>query len=155
MAPEYLDYNLSHYLDALAAEYARDGFTVQYQPFSYPADFLPLAASAEQTVQVAIDQDADFVLAQQTITAFETDGTDVLAPNLTVQLRPTSSQRQLQTNPVHVGNVFGTGERPHLYFKPLVLSARSSLQVTLTNLVATAYNVYLNFEGVKAFRFRG
>ena len=148
---DHATFNLTDFLDSLGAEYRARGFAVQYQPFVYPCDFLPLPASADVTGTVNVDQDADFILAQQAAAVFLADGTYVPNPNITVEIRPATSQRQLQSNPVNLGNVFGTGERPHLLFKPLVLAARSSMTVRLVDLSATLQYVRLSFEGVKAF----
>jgi hypothetical protein len=148
------DFSLQNYLDTLASEYRRKGFTVQYQPFVYGADFVPINTLVTASVGVAIDHDADFILSAQTFVCFETGGLVNLNPNMTVSLSDQSSQRQLQNEPLHLVGTFGTGQRPFLYFKPLVLRRRSTLLVTVTNSTLQNQNLRLSFQGVKAYTTR-
>lgn len=152
---DFLDFNLTHFLDALAAEYRAKGYDVAYQPFHYGADFVPLAASATQNTVVLIDHDSDFILSNQQFAGFDANGDAVLFPNVLATITSDTSQRQMQSEPVPLVSIFGTGQRPHLMFKPLIIPAKSSFTVTLQNLVATAVNIRLTFSGVKAFLQRG
>lgn len=152
---DFLDFNLTHYLDALAGEYRANGYDVVYQPFHYGADFLPLGASASTGVVVLIDHDSDFIITNQQFAAFDNAGVNVPFPNVLATITSDTSQRQLQSQPVPLVSIFGTGQRPHLLFKPLLLPAKSSFTSTLSNQIATAVNVRLTFSGVKAFLQRG
>jgi len=148
------DFSLQNFLDFLASEYRRKGFTVQYQPFVYGADFVPINAGITDSRGVAIDHDADFILSAQTFVSFETGGLVNLNPNMLVSLSDQSSQRQLQNEPLHLVGTFGTGQRPFMYYKPLVLRRRSTLLVTLTNNTLQNHNTRLSFQGVKAYTTR-
>jgi hypothetical protein len=152
---DFLDFNLTHYLDALAGEYRANGYDVVYQPFHYGADFLPLAASATQSVTVLIDHDSDFILSNQQVAAFDVNGDNVGLPNVLCTITSDTSQRQLQSQAIPVISLFGTGQRPHLLFKPLLLPSKSSFTAKLQNLNPILVNVRLTFSGVKAFLQRG
>lgn len=152
---DFTDFNITNWLDTLAHEYRRNNYDVSYQPFTYGADYLPIAANALRVQRIVqIDHDADFILCYQTFAAFTAAGITLPAPNLTVELDDQSSQRQLQNQPTHLLGTFGTGRRPYIYIKPLTLRARSSLGVVVSNLTATATNLHLSFTGVKAYTMR-
>lgn len=149
---DFNDFHVTYWLDAIAAEYRAKGFGVQYQPFVYGVDFMPLSSGATTTNPVTIDRDADFVWCQSTFAAFDpaTAVTDP-GPQIQVQHRLATSQRFLENTPVHLTGVYGTGERPYIFFKPLLLPAKSSVRVTLINGVGADRNVQLSWIGVKVF----
>lgn len=150
----FLDFNVTHFLDALAAEYRGRGVAVDYKPFCYVADFLPLASNSTETRQVAIDKDGDFCITAHEFTCFDGAGASVAQPNVLVRLFPETSQRVLQSAPVHLLNIFGTGQQPHVLYRPLILPAKSSLRVELQNLQIVALTIRLVFEGVKVYSRR-
>lgn len=149
----FLDHNLTKRLIAKRREYASRGFRVmQYLPFVYAADFLPLLGNTSDVDSVTIDQDADFLLCMQTFSAFSTAGAAQSAPNILLRLTSDAVSRELQSQQVHVINCFGTGERPFILYEPLELPAKSSLTVEAQSLTATDINLRLSFIGVKVFK---
>lgn len=148
---QFLDFNTAHYLDALREDYAAQGYDVAYLPFTYTADFLPLAASATQTTTVTIDHDSDFILGKQTMTVFDGDGAGIEFPNFLARLIVETSQRQLQNRLTHALNLFGSAQRPNIYYKPLVLAAKSTFTVEAQDLSGADATIRLAFAGVKAF----
>jgi len=147
-----MDFNLTTFLEALAAEYAQDGYTLQTLPFVYGVDFFPLAVSGTARQTVTIDHDSDFALCQQNSASFvAATGVGVAFPEWTAQVRLSTSQRALQNQQTPGVNIFGTAQRPYQLYKPLVLPAKSSFEVTLVNGAVAAYNVSLSFIGVKLF----
>jgi hypothetical protein len=146
------DFHQTYWLDALAADYRAKGFSVSFQPFVYGTDFLPIAIGATVTNPVTIDRDADFIWTGSTFAAFNpADAVTDPGPQMTVRHRLATSQRFLENAPVHLTTVYGTGERQYLWFKPLLLPAKSVVQVTVFNGVGVARNLHLSWIGVKAF----
>lgn len=109
--------------------------------YGYPADFLPLAASATEQRNISIQADADFILCYAVLTATAEDNITPLAfrPAL-VQLTDASSGSDLMQAPTHAENVFGSAMQPGILAIPYYLRANSTLRVTLQNLEATARN---------------
>ncbi len=151
----FLDHNMTRRLDAKRKEYLDRGIRVtQYLPFVYAADFLPLLGNTTLLDQVTIDMENDFLLCMQTFAAFSTGGVAQTAPNVLVKLTADVAARQLMSGQVHLINVFGTGERPYLYYEPLELPAKSSMSVEADSETATDLNLRLSFIGVKVFTER-
>ena len=144
------DFSLTHYLDSLAAEYEQKGYSVDYRPFTYNANFLPIAATETAQTVVTIDHDSDFLLGYQTLAAFDAQTSTVIQyPNLLARIIVETQQRQLQNERTHVVNLFGTAERPWTYYKPALFSAKSSFTVELQNLTATPIDARFSFHGAK------
>lgn len=148
---EHLDWSQAAFLDSLEELHRRRGYEVDFQPGYYPADFLPLTAGATQEFPVTIDPDSDFVLCQQMGVYFDNAGITLAAPNVLVEMRSEANQRDLQNQPVHLMGIFGTGERPYVYYRPLILRARGTLFVRLQSLSGGDINIRLTFGGVKAY----
>ena len=152
---DFSDFHLTYWLDAIALEYRQRGFSVTYQPFAYGADFRPLSSLSTGTIQTTtIDRDADFIWCENSYVAYTTAGANQIQPDLLVQHTAVSSQRDLENQPVHLMNVYGTGERPFIWTKPIVVSAKSAITVVLSSNVAADLNVSLTWLGVKAFLTR-
>jgi hypothetical protein len=151
---DFLDFNLTNYLDTIAAQYRARGFDIFYLPFVYAADFLPIVAGTTATQIVTIDQGADFVWCYQTFACFTVAGVATGSPDMTCRVTVDSSQRQIMSQAIHLTSFFGTGQRPHRLFKPVVLTAKSSMTVEVTNGTAANQNLRLSFAGVKAFLTR-
>lgn len=148
---DFPDFHLTYWLDAIALEYRRRGFNVKYQPFVYGADFRPILSTVTAQATTTIDSDADFIWCQSTYVAFTPAGANQIAPDLLVQHTAVSSQRDLENGFVHMLNVYGTGERPFLWAKPLVVAAKSAITVAVTNNAGADLNVSLSWIGVKAY----
>lgn len=127
------------------------------QFYSYQAVFLGtsvLAAGASVSVNVAIDNDSDFLVTGINMTATDTTQLIVLPflPAL-IQLQYTGSGATFFQVPDHVMNVVGDGALPGTTPWPFVIPGGASLQVTLTNLDAVnARVVRLSFPGMKIYR---
>lgn len=149
---DFKDFNTQHYLDTFAQRYGARGFRVTLWPFVYGADFLPaVATTANQVALVAVDGDSDFVLCETAFACFTVPGVNVAAPNMRVELHDRSPDRALQTEPTHVMNQFGTGQRPHVWIPPYHLARKTILEVRVENLMPTDHNLRLSFVGVKVF----
>lgn len=152
MRLDWLDFNYVHFLDALAAEYREQGYLVHYLPFVYGADFLPLTANATLPISTVIDHDADFVLCYQNFVAsVQATGANVASPNVLAQQILETSGRRLQDKPTQIVNIFGTGQRPAVLFKPLVIPARSTISLVLQDLGGVTINIRASYIGVKAY----
>ena len=136
----WADYSYTHYLDSLAAELRAQHYSVRFLPFLYPCNFLPLAANATDMEPVRIDEDADFVLGQLMANNPEL--------NVLARLIPDTG-REFTSQPVHMSTIFGTGQRPHLLYKPKLFKKQSVLQVELQDLTTVPNNIRLTFGGVK------
>lgn len=147
----YNDFGQTHFLDALAAHYKRRGFQVNYEPFTQVIEFLPILAGTTDQQSFTVDADADFVICQTTVSAFTTAGASVNNPNSVCELKNESTGRLYQSVAQHVQNLFGTGERPFLWYCPEVLASRTTISLLLTNLSVNDMNLRFSFIGVKAF----
>lgn len=149
---DQLDYGTAYWLDYYEARARKNGYIVEYEPFIYPADFLPIAAAGTDEKPVTIDQYADFILTHQTLAVINNaTGTAVTQPNFLARLIGESSGRQFQSDQVHVMNVFGTGQRPFILSVPPIFNASTTFSVELENIdAANAYRVHLAFIGVHA-----
>ena len=149
---DFQDFNVAHFLEALAQEYLAQGSEVDYLPFVYGAEFLPIAGNTTAEQTVTIDHDSDFILCAQTnSTVLNSTGAGVQFPADLVEIEIQTGQRSLQSDPAPLPAIFGTGQRPFVYYKPLVLSARSSFRVRLQRVGSDAYDSRFSFLGVKAF----
>ncbi|HJW55873.1 MAG TPA: hypothetical protein VJ577_11415 [Burkholderiaceae bacterium] len=132
------------------------------KPFTYSTNFAAanLTAGATVTNQLAIQSDAPFLVQAQAYTA------DVAAagqtassstyPLVNVLMTNTGSGMQLMNQAVPVTQIFGNGQFPFVLPEPLLLDARTNLQIAATNRdAAQAYNLFLSFIGVKLFAFNG
>lgn len=150
---DFLDFNLTRWLDHQSALYRRRGYEVSYLPFVYGADFLPVTnVAAIQTV--TIDHDSDFFWCMSTASAFTAAGAGTNNPNATILITADSSQRQIMNQRTALTNIFGTGLRPHRLIKPMLLPAKTTLSVEAVTVTGADQNLRLSFIGVKAFTTR-
>jgi len=128
------------------------------ESFTYNAIFAAIGAGVTQSVTVQIQNDSYFVITQQaaeiwdSATGNTTNTSPRLAP-MTVQITDSSSGKNLMDQPTPLGNIFGTGEQPHvsLYRAKLFLPG-GQITVTLANGMATSQRVRISFEGFKVYR---
>jgi hypothetical protein len=149
---DFWDFNQSNYLASLAEEYRRSGRQVTFLPFVYGLDFLGLAQNVVTTLKLTINNDADFLLCQRSSVCNDAAGNLILRPTVTVLMVVDSSQRACNNVPTLLPLMFGSGPRPYLLPKPLLLPARSTCSLTLNNFSATVLSVRLAFVGVKVFQ---
>jgi hypothetical protein len=150
---DFYDFSAAQFLDSLADLYETRGYAVQYLPFTYSVDWFPLASLATDSRQVEINADADFVCCSLMQIAHDVNGNAIIVPRMLVTVTVDNNQRQLTSRPTPVGNLYGTGPRPGLLFKPLVLPANSTVTISLDNIDEADRNVRLSHVGVKAFLF--
>lgn len=148
----YADHSLTRKLHARRAQRLAEGYrVVQFLPFVYAAEFLPLLANSSAPFNVTIDQDATFLLTASTFSSFSDAGAAQTAPNILIRLTSDAVARQLMSAQVHLLNSFGTGERPFPWFEPLELPPKTNLTVEAQNLAGVNSNLRLSFIGVKEF----
>jgi len=120
--------------------------------FAYTANFIPLTASATQTTNISIQNDADFLILYGVGTVTDTTEASRLTyvPQL-VQFRDSGSGRELFDQATHYHNIYGTAEEPAYWSFPKLLRAGSTFSVTHQNLEATDRRVRTAFFGFKVF----
>lgn len=146
------DYPINHFLEKLRQEYRRKGSDVEFLPFTYNADFLPLAASATANVVSTTDHDSDFIIMQSMQATFTSPaGVFTKNPNILVRITHDVSGRRFEDRDTALTNTFGHGERPFPWMRPAFIPAKSSFTTTLSNQDAgNAFTVRLSYWGVKA-----
>ncbi len=126
--------------------------------FIYEVDFLAVAAGAQApqgTIQIQADSQFEWLKAAQfsdIAGAAETESGAVI-PLATIQINDGTSGRNLFSNAVPIGNVFGSGRIPFVLPRGRIFQPTSIITVTVANYsAATAYNIRLSFIGRKLFR---
>lgn len=137
------NFNIAHYLASFIQEQRAKGNKIWFLPFTYGADFTPLAGSTTDSRTIDIQEDSDFFVT-------ETSCNDLLT-DLLCRMRLESSGRELQNTPIQVGNIFGSGSEPSYWYKPLFLQRRTSLFLEVTNGSGTDKTLRFAFRGVKVF----
>lgn len=127
-------------------------FDATWEPFQYPVNggvcALPGAAAA-LAFPVQIESNAHFVMASGTMLVNDTSVPPVLQPAPEVLVNIGTQPRQFMPAGqfVPLVSMFGTGQLPRIYESVKVIPANQQITVTLTNLTATALNLYLVFHG--------
>lgn len=126
--------------------------------FSTAFLFDNLPVSGTQFKTVSIDASNYFVATQvNAVVSDQATGLVVKAIEdapVMVEISDTSSRTQYQNQPVRIGTLCGTGNRPGYYDRRgLIFRPGSSIKVTLTNLDAgNAWRVDLTFKGFNIFK---
>lgn len=122
--------------------------------YTFPITFV-LAATAgiTATQPFTIDNNCAFFLTTLTGRVYETatPATLVADPALLVTITDTSSGRNFQSATWPWSSLIGTGALPGMLPYPKLLPPNSSVAVTVTNQVATAYTARLVCSGFKIF----
>src|SRR6266436_10337600 len=106
------EFPITAYLDRLEDEYKAGGQKVEFEDFTFNAEFLPLLRSSTQQQVNATDQDAAFVCFRQMQHAVDAASLGfVKYPQVLVAIRQDSGGRDMQNAPTALINIFGTGER--------------------------------------------
>lgn len=119
----------------------------------YGAAWNPIATGTVVTQNINIQSDSDFLAFSGVITVRANAAGFALDANqpLLVRVEQGGSGR-FYTNIVQdVRNMFGTAQDPMWYAAPLVMSAGSTIAVTLENIGAADLVVRVGFSGVKVF----
>jgi hypothetical protein len=140
----------------MSASQAGKRFTLD--PFIFPINFLPLAASGSATGQFITQADSGFAIVKTSFTV--ASSVDVFVANISdipryapqiITLSDSGSGRDLSSAPVAIETQFGTGDHPVMWPRPKVLDPNSTFTARIQNLVATAFNIRLSFIGFKIF----
>jgi hypothetical protein len=113
--------------------------------------FFPIAAfvaGANVTINIQINNDADFLIRFTTFGAFTAAGVFAPDPDYLLTLLDLGSGLNLQDIGVHISCCSGNGQLPYVWPEPYRLAAGSVLACTLQNNAPTA-NGYLSFQGYK------
>lgn len=122
-------------------------------PFTYVAEFLPLAALVTGTFDNNIQNDSDFLLCS--VAGVVTDTTNQTAvafyPGLIAWLDQ-GAGRQLQSRPEHFENVRGTAQLPYYLPVPKLIDRGSTFTTNLQSLeTVDSVNIRLSYHGFKLF----
>lgn len=119
--------------------------------YGYAAAFRPLVASLAASQNIAIQNDAFFIVLAATCIATTTDDLTRLgfAPS-TVQINDGNSGANFFNQAIGTDEFFGDAAQPGLIAFPYVVSPGGNIQVTLTNLEATNRNYRVTLHGFKA-----
>ena len=119
--------------------------------YAYATSFIPLALSASATNNIAIQNDAYFILLAATMVETDTGNTTLLTYRpLTVQIFDSSASSNLFTQPVMADEFFGDAQQPGFLAYPYIFQPGGNIAVTLVNLEAVNRNVRLTLHGFKA-----
>lgn len=122
--------------------------------FAYTAEWLPLLPNQSASRIVQMENDSAFVIMSTVLVeTSEDDLTNLAFRPLLSNIKALQSGRTLSDNPVHVDNWYGTAENPNYWDFPKILTPSTAIQVTMSNLEATARNVRLAFRGIKIFKY--
>lgn len=138
---------------------ARDWFTYTCD---YSAATVVLAASAVgQEAGFVVQNDSDFLALSITAVAATnaTPPVEQAHQQFTIQIRDTGSGANWLDRATHIQNVAGRlamgsagSVTPGTLEQPRFVPAASQVTVQLTNLTATAFQVWIAFRGVKVYR---
>jgi len=118
--------------------------------FTYSAQF-PIAtflAGQTLTVNIQINNDADFLIRQTTFAAYTAGGVVANNPDYYLTIVDLGSGLNLQDIGVHVSNCTGDGMWPYIWPEPYRVPAGSTIACTLQNIAPTAL-ANLSFQGYK------
>lgn len=147
------EYPINAFLEALRAEYKRQGHAVEFWPFHYNAEARPVNASSSLNAVNTADQDSDFAIVSTQMVGYTTGGVYTSTPNVSLVITYDVSGRGIQDRPTHSLCMTGRGMRPFYWPRPLVIRAKGSWTTTFNNLdTATNFNLFLTYSGVKIFK---
>lgn len=123
--------------DVISGSNNQNFFTIGL-PFTYKLDeaingFIELAPNGRLSATVNVSADADFVI-------YEIQGQ--VTRNCTFQINDAGSNRNMQTRPVTAFELLGTGQRNNQLSVPMLIKAKSSIQVDIVDMGPLAYNIY-------------
>lgn len=134
-----------------------DGSQWWYDHFIYRVGVASIAAGAQASDVIQIDQDSTFVWVKASYQvdlagAAQTQSTRPV-PLVAVSIQDGGSGRNLQNLPVPIGNIAGEGGLPLVLAVPREFKGGASILFTFDNYsAATAYdNVFISLIGYKKF----
>lgn len=122
------------------------------EPWEPVVNITPLAASLAQSGDFKVDGATWFCILGAVATVRDTTNATILTnvPQL-VQIQDQTQNLNFYSQPTDFMNVFGTGQEPAWWSLPRIINPAGTVQVTLTNLEATARNVRITFKGFKIY----
>jgi hypothetical protein len=128
-----------------------DAFADWYKNYyAYATSYLTLALSAAQTNNIAIQNDAYFVLLAATMVETAVgDLTLFTYRPITVQIFDSSAGANMFSQPIMADEFFGDAQQPGFLAFPYIFQPGGNIAITLTNLEATARNVRVTLHGFK------
>ncbi len=139
---------LSFSLGMLPSEWRR----LAKQKFDHALLWEPLPASSTESRSFTSDTDSWFVALGATATMRDTGTQASIADRpISAEVKSTSGGRDFQSAPEDFDNIFGTAQLPAIWGSPLFVKPAATIQITLTNLVATARDVRISILGFKIF----
>lgn len=121
---------------------------LRYSTYNAIFPIATFVAGATITVNVQINNDADFLIKWITLAAYTGAGIYSPNPDYLLAMTDLGSGLNLQDVAAHVNNVTGTGQWPYVLPEPYRIAAGSTLACSLQNNAPTA-NAYLTFHGFK------
>lgn len=122
---------------------------------------LALAQNGVANANIQVQADSAFKLIKLGLMA-DIDGASQLSgtrviPLVTMQITDTGSGRNLFSNAIPLGALFGDGPLPHILPIPRLFLPRSNIALQFTNYNggAVTYNLRMLFEGTKVFKLGG
>ena len=138
--------------------YIPPGFEGAYkEPFCYNVIFNSIAAGVVATGTANVQNDSYFVVTTQMAQIWDaasgnTTNTLPQGSAMRVRIMDSSSGKFQMDQPTPIGNIFGTSVQPHvLLYRSRLYMPGGQIQVELTNLMGTAQQVVLTFEGFKVY----
>jgi hypothetical protein len=139
---------LSFSLGMLPSEWARKA----KQKFSHALLYQPVPLSGTLAQSFTADTDSWFVGLGAVATSRDTATNLIVADRpFTVVMESTSGGRNFQSQAEDFDNVFGTAQLPAVWGAPLFVKPAATIQITLTNLIATARDIRISVFGFKIF----
>lgn len=126
--------------------------------FTYPIQFLALAAGGVATGQITFDASSDFTWyygcyrAENAAASTNITVNTRIYPLATVLITPTDTSAQFMQAAIPITSMFGNGENPFVMPAPRIIPARSVLTFQVTSQdTALAYNIFLQLIGKKTY----
>lgn len=139
---------LSFSLGMLPSEWQRKA----KQKFSHALLYQPVAANGTLAQAFTADTDSWFVGLGAVATSRDVATNLIVADRpFTVVMESTSGGRNFQSQAEDFDNFFGTAQLPMIWGAPLFVKPAATIQITLTNLIATARDVRVSILGFKIF----
>lgn len=123
--------------DVISGSNNQNFFTIGL-PFTYKLNaaqngFIELPSGGTGSFTVDVSADADFII-------YEIQGQ--VTRNCTFQITDAGSNRLIQNRPVTAFELLGSGQRNNQLSVPMLIKAKSAIQVQITDLGPLAYNIY-------------
>ena len=110
-------------------------------------------AAATQRLTLTQDADSYFIITGLSRVITNSDNTTFhTQAGITIQIKMSSSGREVMDVPAHLENIAGTAQRPAIWPVPKVVGPAATMAVTLVSFEAATRIVRLTFYGYKVWR---